>query len=157
MLNGQCGQRHAVVRVGLPPVQLYRSFNAVTDQLFLQPQWHDKYRRIVRLLVINPGQGSLIEMIVVIMRNHHSMNMRQRLNTQWRHDDALGSGKTQRRRPLREVRIGQNVLATGLQKKGAVPQPGNLSGNRLSKYLWIGLHHIKRHSIGLSATPAPAQ
>ena len=90
--------------------QLDHVVHAVAGEPGLQPQRHEEQRRAARL----PRQmldRLEIEMVVVIVGDHHDIDMRQVSKVECRRHHALGSGEGERRRALGQVRIGQHVDA----------------------------------------------
>ena len=122
MLNWSHGEVHAFVRFAIPPIHLAH----ITDVAFGKPFFQteaDKVTGRAALLTGKPKERLLVHVIVVIVRNHYGINVRQIGERNTRRHQTFGANKRERRSPLGEMRIRQNIEATGLKQDGGVPDP----------------------------------
>ena len=72
-------------------------------------------------------------MIVMVVRDHHHIDVRQLAQRQTRRMGTRRTRETHRRGTLREDRIGEHVQTVGLHQNTGVPDPGR----RRDHVLWI--------------------
>jgi hypothetical protein len=116
------GQRHV-----LPPVELRHPRQARLLEQRLVAEAAEEARVVGGL---QPAQGGQIEVVVVVVAEHHGVDGRQILEAQPGPVLAAGAGEGHRAGPQRPDRIGQQVDAVLLdQHRGVVdegdPQPGD--------------------------------
>src|SRR5258706_461193 len=105
----------------LPPIQLdYAASPPLLDEN-RETQWHDPHRGRVRCC--ESPDGSIVEMVVVIVRLQHKVERRQLVEANPRGDPAAWTGESHRRRALAPHRIGQNVEPTQLHEEARVSHP----------------------------------
>jgi len=131
--GGQLEFRRAAIRgrvnISIPPVEFDAPRNAESLQPPLDPQRREEQRRAARLVCQCSHTGA-VEVIVVVVRNHHDIDVRQTL--QW-NAGPLRSRRTRelhRRGARREHRIGQHIESARLHQHRRVTDPGH-RGNHL--------------------------
>ena len=153
--------------MGLPPVQFDHVGDVDRAQPFLEAQRHQKQRRAAGLAVELP-QAALVEVVVVVVRDHHRIDARQIRQCHAGGLGALRPHPLHGRCALREDRIGQQVDAAQLRQHGGVADPGHrrlhrtASGRVAAKEGQVRPHRGDRPRRGARqalarALPAPAQ
>jgi hypothetical protein len=167
VLRGSELKFHAAVHMPFPPVELHGPGDAEPLHPRLQPQGHEVERRPARL----PCQrlhAAAVEMIVVIVRDQHDIDVRQILERNARRLHPLGSGALQRRGAQGKDRIREHVEPAGLHQHGRVTDPG---GGRVhvrarqgiaADEVKIGIHSWRRQAglgrqVIADPLPLPAQ
>ena len=108
----------------LPPVVFVNALNTAFDKPRLQPQRHQKARAA-------GGQrgelkhGFFVEVVVVVVRNHHDVDVRQLRHFDRQRHQALRAGKRDRAGALGEVRVEQHRLPGNAQQHRRVADPGH--------------------------------
>ena len=122
MLSRETGHGETFDPSALPPIQLFHLRDADLHKPRFESQGDKKYR------MVQLGQSSdcfQIKMIIVIMRDKDQINGGQILKWYpWR-DQTLRTRKGDRARPIRPVRISQDVDAIELNEKCGMPDPSD--------------------------------
>jgi hypothetical protein len=87
-----------------------------------QAQGHDDTRLVAR---IQRPQRIGVEVVVVVVRDQHEIDLRHRLQCEGRRRDALRARPLQRRRALRPPRIGEDVEPRHLHQQRGVADGGD--------------------------------
>jgi hypothetical protein len=106
-----------------------------------------------------PRQGRDVEVVVVIMRDQHRVDCRQRTEGDARIVDALGPGEAERRGALRPHRVDQQIEAGGLEQQGGVADVRDAPGRaRNARRRPVGKRARRpRRPLGLRRAGPPAE
>jgi hypothetical protein len=76
-------------------------------------------------MIFNQAKDSLfIEVVIVVMGNHHHIHSGEIRDRYCRGDQPLGPGEGNRGCPLGKMGVGQHIDSIILPKKGGMPNPG---------------------------------
>jgi hypothetical protein len=98
--------------------------DAAPPQPVLQPQRHHEQRRPARLRV-QASQRGVVEVVVVVVRCQHQIDVRQRMNSDAGWLMPPGAGKAHWRCAVGKHRIGQHVESTQLRQHRGMADPGD--------------------------------
>ncbi len=110
VLRGGTGNRDVSQLERIPPIQLGHESSTAARQEPADPERYEPLHR--REALYQPPYGTVVEMIVVVVRNEGSVNERQAFERHCGRYHPTRAGKGERRRTLRPDRIGKNVHAS---------------------------------------------
>ena len=116
--------RGAGDRVGLPPVELDHAVDAALRQPRLEAQRHDEERRSAGLRG-QRADARVVEVVVVVVRDQHQIDVRQFGEREAGRDVALRPDEAERRRPLGEHRVGEDAQSAELRQHRRMADPGD--------------------------------
>ena len=128
----------------VPPIEFNHVGDAQIGQPGLQAQRYQKERSAIPRWISGFGalvqvkDGPAIQMVVVIVRDHHDIDGRQIFQGHSGRLLALGAQQLHRRRALAEDWVGQHIKPAGLHQGAGVADPGHQ-----------GLHCFARFGIGV--------
>ena len=108
----------------IPPVHAGGSGDALAAHPVVHAERHEKARRTARLR----GQredGRAVEVVVMVVRDQHDVDVRQVAKRDGQRDAPLWPCERHRRCARRELRIGQHVEARDLDQQRRMPEPGD--------------------------------
>ena len=138
------GRQHeldAALDMRLPPVQLDhpQPGQAQVVEPGLELQRHDEQRRAARLCCQRPHRG-LVEVVIVVVRDQHHVDVRQLRGGERQRADPLRPGPGHRRGALGELRVGQHRQTAEPRQHRRVADPGDAGLGRLQ----VGCDHRQR-------------
>ena len=149
MLGRRGHQLHATDLRRLPPIELLHlgRIHAPLDQPIAHAQRSDEMPHLGR----QRQDGSVVQVVVMVVRQDHAFNGRQVFQADGRRMEALGAHPLHRRCALRKHRVGQPEPALKLHQQGRVPEPVQAA---VGRGLQLGgrqrghRHRQGRHGVG---------
>ena len=151
-------QLQPLVVEAIPPIELDHVLDPAPREPVLQAERHEEARRAAALLG-ELAHRFLVEMVVVVMRDHHRVDVRQLGERRHRLHHALRPREADRRGALGKMRIGEHIQPAHAQQNGRMPDPGHrrIGGKlRLRGLEAVAVFRILRQAVAqLVPLPAP--